>query len=259
MGKFVRKERAQPSLIIAPTAKGAPKNAIKTTTFKAKALISAKQAKVPTITKPKLALIKPLKPISTEAAPPVTIAETVVSASSAGAPTVERHIKKKEKIQNRRDNLMRKVDTALVEAKRSVQLKAKARKLAKKQSLNLSNKSTAQGVRSAMADMTEMKNALLSVNDDLPSLSALFKLKSKNLKTGVPKFDARAKRAAAEKIAGSKPPRKLSKTTNTLTKKQEFMQRYNYLLELSNDKTFKANPRAVIAAHIRNRQLEQSS
>lgn len=257
MGKFVRKEKPQADLVLAATAKGAPKNAVKTTTFKAKSAINAKQAKVPNITKPKAALIVSTKTVQDEdvdvpKAVPIT---SPITPAAPQAPVVERHITKKEKIQNRRDNLMRKVDSAL-EAKRSVQLKAKAQKKLKRQSIKQVSKTTAQGVRSAIADMSQLKNALLSLDDDLPSLSSLFKLKSKELKTGVPKFDARAKRAAAEKIAGSKPPRKVSKTTNTLSKKQEFMDRYNYFQKLSNDKTFKANPRAVIAAHIRNRQAE---
>lgn len=257
MGKFVRKEKPQAALVLAPTAKGAPKNAIKTTTFKAKAALSAKQAKVPKITKPKAALIKQTKhakPEEDEAPELVPIPVPIVT--PIVAPVVERHITKKEKIQNRRDNLMRKVDSAL-EAKRTVQLKAKAQKKQNKQNLRQVSKTTAQGVRSAIADMTQMKNALLSLDDDLPSLNSLFKLKSKELKTGVPKFDARAKRAAAERFAGSKPPRKVSKTTNTLSKKKEFMDRFNYFQKLTNDKTFKANPREVIAAHIRNRQAEQ--
>lgn len=258
MGKFVRKEKLRPDLVLAPTAKGAPKNAIKTTTFKAKAVLSAKQARVKKITKPKASLIISTKTVKSEdeEAPLAVPITAPIAPALPSAPIVERHIKKKEKIQNRRDNLMRKVDSAL-EAKRTVQLKAKAQKKLKKQTIKQVSRTTAQGVRSAIADMTQMKNALLSLDDDLPSLSSLFKLKSKELKTGVPKFDARAKRAAAEKIAGSKPPRKVSKTTNTLSKKQEFMDRYNYFQKLCNDKTFKANPRAVIAAHIRNRQADQ--
>lgn len=262
MGKFVRKERpgvAQSSATVgAKTIAGAkPKSlVVKTTAFKAKTIINVKQAKVPKITKTKAALLKPTKPaadLSDEAPQAVPI---VTDTSTSSVPTLpERHITKKEKIHNRRQNLMRKVDDAL-EAKRTVQLKAKALKKQKKSKLSQVSKTTVHAVKAAMSDMSQMKNALLSLDDDLPSLNSLFKLKSKDLKTGVPKFDARAKRAAAAKAAAAVPG-KVSKTTNTLNKKHEFMQRYNYLRKLSNDKTFKKNPREVIAAHVRNRMAEQ--
>lgn len=256
MGKLVRKDRPRvtqttPAVDRSSSAKS---SVVKTATFKAKTTINAKTAKAhPKVSTTKVAALKLTKPSNlNEAAAPDAVPLVPVALPTVPA-VIKRQITKKEKIQNRHDNLMRKVNTALL-AKRSVKLKAKVTKNQKKQKLAQVSKTTAHAVRTAMADMSLMKEALPSLDDQLPSLSSLFQLKSKDLKTGVPKLDAKATKAAA---ADGGARRKVSKTTNTLNKKNEFMQRYNLLQKLSNDKTFRKNPREVIAAHVRNRQAQQ--
>lgn len=252
-----------------------PSAILKKTTFKAKATAAAKQP----IQVPKHAVPKSRKIINEPEPPTIQFVESAneapptVKSTGSGkiAPTgTERRISKKEKIQNRHDNLMRKFDSVL-ETRRAVQMKAKtAKKLQRqqKQKITQVSRTTAQAVKEAMSDLTSLKNALPTLDDALPSLNSLFQLKSRDLRTGVPKFDAMAKKAAARaalakaKEAQGAVPAKLSKTTKTLNKKNEFMQRYNYFQKLSTDKAFKRNPREVIAAHIRNRaaaEAEQQS
>lgn len=263
MGKFASAKKS-PRVSVAASqtsddAKSKPSSILKKAPFKAKI------AKKTAIIIPKYAVPEKIKPIN--AAPETEKnqieAVTITKPTETTATANYRHIPKKEKIQNRHNKLMSKFNTAL-ETRRAVQMKAKSAKTARKQKQKLEkvSKPIEQGVRSAMADLASLKSALPSLDDALPSLNTLFRLKSKDLKTGVPKFDARAKKAAARAAAkeSGEPvePRKLSKTTKTLNKKNEFMQRYNYFQKLSADKMFKTNPRAVIAAHIRNRQADQS-
>lgn len=279
MGKFAQKPRPPlgapkergavlKQTTVAPVAK--PSALLKKTAFKAKSTANTKP-KVPKYAVPKTrqpasdpdpSTIK----FSVDAPAVVAPAPDRTAKPAEAATTAPRHIPKREKIQNRHDKLMRKFDTAL-EARRTVQMKAKAAKRTKraqKQTIAQLSATKAQGVRSAIADMSSLSGALPTIDDALPSLQSLFQLKAganNALRTGVPKFDKAAARKAAATAAklrreegdgGVK--RKVSKTTNTLNKKQQFMQRYNHFQLLANDRVFKANPREVIAAHIRNRQ-----
>lgn len=279
MGKFAQKPRPRTATVktralastsaISKSAAPAKTSAIlKKTTFKAKTAVQT--AKVP-----KYAVPKTRQSATATEPDPKTIKFVVdpiplkqddsTVATQAETP---RHIPKKEKIQNRHDKLMRKFDTAL-EARRTVQMKAKdakrTTKRQQKQKITQINATKVQAVRSAIADLSSLSCALPTLDDALPSLNSLFQLKAATsaLRTGVPKFDkaaarkaaaAAAKKAAANGDSEGATKRKVSKTTNTLNKKNEFMQRYNYLQKLTNDRMFKANPREVIAAHIRNRQ-----
>lgn len=280
MGKFASSKvsraravasTAKPSAAAAaaPKVVSKPSAILKKTTFKAKATAAAKQPiKVPkhAVPKSRKIVVEPEQShIKFDEPAKVPVVPAPVTATTTGA---ARHISKKEKIQNRHDNLMRKFDTAL-EARRTVQMKAKATKKQQrqqKQKITKVSRTTAQAVKEAMSDLTSLKNSLPTLDDALPSLNSLFQLKTQALRTGVPKFDAMAKRAAEraammkakEVTAEGAVPGKLSKTTKTLNKKNEFMTRYNYFQKLSADKAFKRNPREVIAAHIRNRAAAEA-
>lgn len=147
---------------------------------------------------------------------------------------------KKSKIQQRKENLIKKISVMQPKAKKRSQKKKKL----KKQKEHV--------VRATFSDLSSLKNALPSLNDSLPSLNSLFMLKtSAELKTGVPQFD---KKLVAKASEDSK-PKKLTKAMKTRHKKKVFMKRYDYLQKLMSDKAFKQNPREVIAAHVRNRRL----
>lgn len=154
---------------------------------------------------------------------------------------------KKLKLQQRKENLIKKISV--------MQPKAKKRK----QQTKKLKKQKQQVARVAkLSDLSSLKNALPSLDDTLPSLNSLFMLKNSTglktgLKTGVPQFD---KKLAASSAEESK-PKKLTKAMKTRHKKKVFMKRYEYLQKLMSDKAFKQNPREVIAAHVRYRRVAE--
>lgn len=276
--KPIEPETPTKSAVIAPAAAAKkPSALLKRTTFKAKSVkpvTVVPNYAIPTGKRaiaavPRTPTQKPdtAKPKKSKAIEKIVIKTNAVSIPAAVA--VARHIPKKEKIQNRHDKLMRKFDSAL-EARRSVQLKAKSsRKLQRKEQqtkkLTQVSPAKAKAVQTALSDFDSLKNALPSLDDALPSLNSLFRLKSSNQRTGVPKFDAMAKKtaaAAAEAVAKGETGgvvRKRSKTAATQDKKKQFMKRFNHFEKVLNDRSFQQNPRDVIAQHIRMRQEEQQS
>lgn len=167
--------------------------------------------------------------------------------------TVKRQ-SKKDKLKERRDRFKRKFDT-LDKANRQLASVKKAKKPKKIQA------PTTPAVRSALlANFAEIKDALPTLDDSLPSLNSLFQLRAKGLqKTGVAQFDEaairKAKRSAAASTDKNGVEKKMTKANKLQEKKNEFMQRCKHFKALTKDKTFKKNPREVIAMHIRNRQL----
>lgn len=158
--------------------------------------------------------------------------------ASAVTSSNKRSTSKKSKLQQRKENLMKKITVMQPAAKKRKQQKNKI-KTQKQQVARVA----------ALNDLTSLKNALPSLNDNLPSLNSLFLLKTNaELKTGVPMFD--------KKIGeGDTKLKKLTNAMRTKHKKKVFMKRYDYLQKLLSDKAFKQNPREVIAAHVRNRRL----
>lgn len=284
MGKFASSKTASAARKATATTKASPAAAsaaaakpssvlTKRTAFKAKA---KQPMKIPlhVVKKHQQAQAepeaKPIAPFAQAAAAVVVDTKPAETKADNGAPAAERHITKKEKIQNRHDKLMRKFDVAL-EQRRSTAMKAKAARKQQRQQKQKVAQVVKGGVLSS-ADLSALKNALPTLDDALPSLNSLFQLRSASgagaLKSGVPRFDkmdkraaARAAKAAAEggTTTAAAEPRKLTKTTKTLNKKNEFMARYDFFQKLSADKAFKRNPREVIAAHIRNRAAAEAA
>lgn len=171
--------------------------------------------------------------------------------------TVKRQ-SKKDKLKERRDQFKRKFD-AIDKANRQLASVKKAKKPKKTGKIQAS---TTPAVRSALlANFAEIKDALPTLDDSLPSLNSLFQLRAKGLqKTGVAQFDEAAIRTANRKRSAASTDKngvekKITKANKLQEKKNEFMQRCKHFKALTKDKTFKKNPREVIAMHIRNRQL----
>lgn len=187
--------------------------------------------------------------------PSVTLQKVPDLPARLGDPrdTVKRQ-SKKDKLKERKDLFKRKID-GLDKAKRQVATMKKAKKQKK-----TIQKVQSPAVRSALlANFAAIKDALPTLDDSLPSLNSLFQLKAKGLqKTGVAQFDEAAtrKESRKKKIMGDDGVgKKITKATKLQEKKNEFMQRCKHFKALTKDKTFKRNPREMIAMHIRNRQL----
>lgn len=170
--------------------------------------------------------------------------ENMPSTSASPTETSSQPLKpshtKKLKMQQRKENLMKKISIKQPTAKKRKQQKNKI----KKQKKQVARVAT-------LSDLTSLKNALPSLNDSLPSLNSLFMLKTcTELKTGVPQFDKKLVVADEDST-----PKKLTKAMKTRHKKKVFMKRYDYLQKLMTDKEFKKDPRKVIAEHVRNRRV----
>ncbi|KAG4078361.1 hypothetical protein HA402_013071 [Bradysia odoriphaga] len=149
---------------------------------------------------------------------------------------------KKLKLQQRKEDFIKKITVKQTIAKKRKQQKSKIKK---------QKQQVARVAATAIPNLTSLKNALPTLSDNLPSLNSLFMLKTcAELKTGVPKFDK--KLVVAEEDAK---PTKLTKAMKTRHKKKVFMKRYDYLQKLMQDAAFKKNPRKVIAEHVRNRRV----
>uniref|UniRef100_A0A1Q3F8T8 Uncharacterized protein n=1 Tax=Culex tarsalis TaxID=7177 RepID=A0A1Q3F8T8_CULTA len=84
--------------------------------------------------------------------------------------------------------------------------------------------------------------------DALPSLDSLFQLKSaENLKTGVPKYDKKAKPKTKQQL----------KVERLKKKRGEFLNRCQKVNQLLKSKKFRKNPKKMIAEHIKNTRKEQ--
>lgn len=174
--------------------------------------------------------------------------ESVPSTQSAATklpprqPPPQQSNTKKLKLQQRKEDFIKKVTVKHTIAKKRKQQKSNIKK---------QKKQVARVAATAMPNLTSLKNALPTLTDNLPSLNSLFMLKTcAELKTGVPKFDK--KLVVADDDAK---PKKLTKAMKTRHKKKVFMKRYNYLQKLMDDEAFKKNPRKVIAEHVRNRRV----
>ncbi|KAJ6630912.1 hypothetical protein Bhyg_15882 [Pseudolycoriella hygida] len=135
---------------------------------------------------------------------------------------------KKSTLRQRKENLIQKISVKQSAAKRRNQQKKKTKK----------QKQQVERVK-ALTNLNSLKNALPSLNDNLPSLNSLFMLKTcAELKTGVPKFD---KKLVVSQVSDEE-PKKPTKAMKTRHKKKVFMKRYDYLQKLMSDKEFKKDP-----------------
>lgn len=176
---------------------------------------------------------------------------TIESASTA---SFEKHVSKKNKLKQRKDKFKRKIDV-LRNAKKQVAELKKVKKQKQKKTIKASN-DVVRSTISAAADMSAMIDALPTLDDSLPSLNSLFRLKGKDVKSGIRQFDEAAAKKKAQLRSSDGVIKKTSKKTRILENKNEFMKRYHYFQKLSADKEFKKNPREVIAMHIRNQRLQ---
>uniref|UniRef100_A0A182JU25 Uncharacterized protein n=1 Tax=Anopheles christyi TaxID=43041 RepID=A0A182JU25_9DIPT len=132
-------------------------------------------------------------------------------------------LSKKEKKQFRRDEMLKKIQLTKQAFKQD---KAKKKR-----------------------EQTAITGDLRPLLDALPSLESLFEVKSAAtvLKTGVPKYDKKAE-----------PKTKKERRAQRLKQhKKEFLKRCTTIKKVFNDKTFKKDPKKMIADHIRNTRREQ--
>lgn len=216
------------------------------TLVKNKLTIAASKPQISTISKPKSLKQKPAK-VTAEQQPAAHRGN-----ESASTAPFEKHISKKNKLKQRKDKFKRKIDV-LHNAKKQVAELKKAKKQKQKKTIKANSEAVSSTI-SAAADMSAMIDALPTLDDSLPSLNLLFRLKGKDVKCGIRQFDE----AAAKKKLGSSDGvvKKTTKKARILENKNEFMKRYHYFQKLSADKEFKKNPREVIAMHIRNQRLQ---
>lgn len=106
-----------------------------------------------------------------------------------------------------------------------------------------------------------LEDALLSLNDSLPSLDSVLKLKSTEAKTGL---DTDEVDGSGKKGKKGKKGQKFSKgkvnsnaNNNRVNKSKELNKQFAHYQKLLNDETYKSNPRAVIALHIKNKMRER--
>lgn len=150
----------------------------------------------------------------------------------------EKPVNKKDKIRQRRENLLKKID-AVQQAKNEVKLKLKRQK-------------------------TPIIGDLHPLKDALPSLDSLLKLKPnpEAIKTGILKIDQQVKRKQNLPNVGttklSKKARKEMKKQNLKKLAKEYKQRYNNFQKVLIDESFVKNPREAIAMHIKLTLADQS-
>lgn len=165
-------------------------------------------------------------------------------APKRGAPTPPKHQKKHEKVAERKEKLRMKFEL-MIKAQKEAQ---------KEKKLVRANKRLG-----SVASMGAIKDAL-------PSLDSLLKFKGSEIKTGIPEYDS-IRVAGGKKQSGVGQKRKEKAANNKFALKEkriskeskEQSKRYDYLQKLMNDKGFRADPRKVIAEHIRNTKLEQEA
>uniref|UniRef100_A0A182IUT3 Uncharacterized protein n=1 Tax=Anopheles atroparvus TaxID=41427 RepID=A0A182IUT3_ANOAO len=131
-------------------------------------------------------------------------------------------LSKKEKKQFRKDEMLKKVELTKAAFKKDKERKKR--------------------------EKTAITGDLRPLLDALPSLDALFEIKSSaNLKTGVPQFDKKAEPKG----------KKARKAQRMQQRKREFLSRCTKMKKVLNDKKFKKDPKKAIAEHIKNTRKEQ--
>lgn len=169
-------------------------------------------------------------------------------ATKKGPPTAPKHQKKHEKVAERKQKLRMKFELMIKEQKQA----QKEKKLVR------ANKKLG-----SVATMGAIKDAL-------PSLDSLLKFKGSEIKTGIPEYDsiqvaAGGKTGKKKTGVGEKRKEKAANNKFALKEKRiskeakEQSKRYDYLQKLMNDKGFRADPRKVIAEHIKNTKLEREA
>lgn len=227
-----------------------PVKAIETiaeTLVKNKLTIAADKSReqISTISKPKSFKQKPAKVAAVQPAEQRTN-------ESVSVASYEKHMSKKNKLKQRKDKFKRKIDV-LHNAKKQM---AELKKVKKQKKMIRASSEKVRPTIAAAADMSAMINALPTLDDSLPSLNSLFRLKGKDVKSGIRQFDEAAAKKKTKLGSSDGVVKKTTKKTRILENKNEFMKRYNYFQKLIADKEFKKNPREVIAMHIRNQRLQ---
>lgn len=136
-----------------------------------------------------------------------------------------KQITKKEKLQLRRDSLLKNIDL-IQQAKK----KAKAR---------------------IQREKVPIIGDLMPLRDSLPSLEELMRIKPTELKTGIPtttKTDSNTGNQSKNAV----------KREKIKKKKNEYKTRMNLFKQLLKDETYKSNPREAIATHIRLTMLDDA-
>lgn len=101
--------------------------------------------------------------------------------------------------------------------------------------------------------MKTIEEALHSLNDSLPSLDSILKLRSKDAKTGLDvdvvdgPVGKKGKKTVKPTVSSN------SKNITRPNKSKELVKQYDHYQKLLKDDTYKSNPRAVIALHIKNK------
>lgn len=101
-----------------------------------------------------------------------------------------------------------------------------------------------------------------ALKDALPSLDDLLKLKPTEIKTGVPQYEdikVQSQNKAKQKVVSLKINKKSMKEKRLAAADEGLAKRYDHLHKLMNDKSFRRNPRTVIANHIKNTRLMEES
>lgn len=185
----------------------------------------------------------------------------------------ERQLTKKEKQRLKHEKLLQKIDV-IQQAKQKTQDKRKkqvnslapipnvpsAASELKTLSKKVNETTTANNNQTApkkkfSTSMKTLADALSSLNDSLPSLDSVIKLRSKDAKTGLDedvvdggsgknKKNKKGKKFANGKVKGHQ---------NKPNKSKELINQFNHYQKLIADDTFKKNPRAVIGLHIKNK------
>lgn len=146
------------------------------------------------------------------------------------------HQKKHVKMAEKKNKLMQKFELMLNEQKETL----------KKKRIEKANRKIG-----SVATMSAIKDAL-------PSLDGLLKFKGADIKSGIPEYDSievtkNGKEMAKKDSKAKKPKNKFEQKEKRISKQShENNKRYDYLQKLMNDKTFRSNPRKVIAEHIKN-------
>lgn len=109
--------------------------------------------------------------------------------------------------------------------------------------------------------MKSLEEALTSLNDSLPSLDSILKMRSKDAKTGLDEDVTDGGSTSGSK--GAKKGKKSQKfakgkikgheKNNKPNKSKVLVSQFNHLQKLLADDTYKKNPRAVIAAHVKDK------
>lgn len=180
----------------------------------------------------------------------------------------EKHLTKKEKLKLKHEKLLAKIDV-IQQAKQRVKekrLKKQKNKEEKITPLTLlsaeavkasGSSSSVGGAKKKFGDLNMVKEALLSLNDSLPALDSVYKYKSKEAKTGLETDDSN-KNPKKKSGSGAKGvQKKKDKKKKKGNPSKDFVKSYEYFRKLVADKTYKENPRAVIALHIKNKLRAQ--